>query len=122
MNKMDEEYKVSYYAIIPANVRYDKELTELSKLMYGEITCLCNKEGYCFASNNYFAKLYKCSTRTIQNAIAKLQEKGYVDVVIENGYQRKVFISSARGYEKFFVGGYENNFTGGMKKFSYIII
>ena len=34
--------KPSYYAIIPANVRYDKRLTDKAKLLYGEITCLTN--------------------------------------------------------------------------------
>lgn len=28
----------SYYAIIPANVRYDKRLKPNTKLLYGEIT------------------------------------------------------------------------------------
>ena len=67
-----EEDKPNYFAVIPANVRYDDELTEKAKLLYGETTCLSNKEGYCFALNNYFAKLYKCSTRAIQNSISKL--------------------------------------------------
>ena len=80
---MEEEIKPNYFAVIPANVRYDDELTEKAKLLYGEITCLSNKEGYCFALNNYFAKLYKCSTRAIQNSISKLEQKGYIKVVIE---------------------------------------
>ena len=40
-----EEIKPNYFAVIPANVRYDNELTEKAKLLYGEITCLSNKEG-----------------------------------------------------------------------------
>lgn len=116
MKKMNEENKVSYYAIIPANVRYDSELTEKAKLLYGEITCLSNKEGYCFATNNYFAKLYNCTTRAIQNAISKLQERGYIKVVIEDSYQRKIFIASSIGYEKNFIGGYEENFVGRYEK------
>lgn len=113
---MNEENKVSYFAIIPANVRYDSELTDKAKLLYGEITCLSNKEGYCFASNSYFAKLYNCSTRAIQDTISKLQKRGYINVVIEEKYKRKIFISQAWGYERNFVGGYENNFIGGYEK------
>lgn len=116
MKKMNEENKVSYYAIIPANVRYDPELTEKAKLLYGEITCLSNKEGYCFATNNYFANLYNCTTRAIQNAISKLQERGYINVVIEDNYQRKIFMASPMGYEKNFIGGYEKKFAGGYEK------
>ena len=50
-----ENERPNYYAIIPADVRYDKRLKPIERLLYGEITCLSNKEGYCFASSNYFA-------------------------------------------------------------------
>ena len=48
----------NYYAIIPSNVRYS-DLKPNAKLLYGEITALSNKHGFCFASNKYFANLYK---------------------------------------------------------------
>lgn len=108
---MKEESNVSYFAVIPANVRYDEELTDKAKLLYGEITSLSNKEGYCFASNGYFARLYKCTNRAIQNSISKLEEKGYIYVVIEENYKRKIYISANGGYEKNFIGGYEKIFT-----------
>ena len=38
-----------YYAVIPANVRYDKRLKPNAKLLFGEITCLTNKKGFCWA-------------------------------------------------------------------------
>ena len=55
---LNDENKPNYYAIIPANVRYDSNLKAIEKLMYGEITALTYKEGYCFAKNGYFAELF----------------------------------------------------------------
>ena len=69
---------VSYYAVIPANVRYDKDLNPNAKLLYGEITALCNKQGYCWATNKYFSELYKVSERSISIWINQLIEKRYI--------------------------------------------
>lgn len=72
------EGKKSYYAIIPANIRYDESLPPNAKLLYGEITALCNAEGYCWASNKYFAELYDVSPITISRWINILVSKGYI--------------------------------------------
>lgn len=72
------EEKKSYYAIIPANIRYDESLPPNAKLLYGEITALCNAEGYCWASNKYFADLYEVSQFTISRWINALANRGYI--------------------------------------------
>lgn len=68
----------SYYAIIPANVRYDNSLKANEKLMYGEITCLSKSSGKCFASNEYFANLYGTKKETVSRWISNLSKKGYI--------------------------------------------
>ena len=73
----------SYYSILTANVRYDRELKANEKLLFSEITALANKRGYCTATNNYFANLYDKSKTTISNWINHLKEKGYLRVYFE---------------------------------------
>ena len=79
---MTEQTNRNYYAIIPANVRYDKTLTANAKLLYGEITALANDKGYCWASNGYFAELYEVSKETISRWISILEKNGYVNTQI----------------------------------------
>lgn len=76
-----EKESPSYYAIIPASVRY-ADIPANAKLLYGEITALCNKEGYCWANNKYFAKLYNVSEFTVSRWISKLAKKKLLNVDI----------------------------------------
>lgn len=79
---MNEQNKPSYYAIIPSVVRYCEELKFAERLLYGEITALTGKEGYCFATNKYFADLYKVIPGTISRWISHLESLGFVNVKI----------------------------------------
>ncbi len=69
----------SYYAIIPANVRYDQRLKPNTKLLYGEITALCNERGFCWAGNEYFADLYGVNKETISRWVSDLIKFGYLN-------------------------------------------
>lgn len=75
---MEEAIVRSYYAVIPADVRYDARLQSGAKLLYGEISSLCNEKGYCWAGNDYFASLYQTSERTIIRWINSLADLGYI--------------------------------------------
>ncbi|WP_136344642.1 helix-turn-helix domain-containing protein [Ligilactobacillus animalis] len=69
----------SYYSILTADVRYDRRLGKPNaRELYSEITALSNKDGYCHASNGYFAKLYDLDNGTISRWISLLEECGYL--------------------------------------------
>ena len=70
--------KPSYYAILPANVRYAETLTPNAKLLYAEITALAQKDGTCWASNKYFAKLYNVTPETVSRWVSVLVVNGFV--------------------------------------------
>lgn len=72
--------KPNYYAVLIADVRYNKDLTPNAKLLYAEITALCNMNGKCFASNKYFSELYGKSKTSISKWISQLVAFGYVSV------------------------------------------
>jgi hypothetical protein len=70
----------NYYATLSAEVRYDNRLRPNVKLMYAEITALCNMNRECFASNRYFSELYDKSKGSISGWISELVKYGYVSV------------------------------------------
>jgi hypothetical protein len=78
----------SYYSITPAPVRYDEKLLPMARLLYGEITALSNKLGYCWATNPHFARLYKVHRDTISEWISSLVNRGYLEIEIVGGVRR----------------------------------
>jgi DNA-binding transcriptional regulator YhcF (GntR family) len=81
--------KPNYYAIIPSNVRYSN-LKPNAKLLYGEITALSGKLGYCFASNSYFADLYGVSKNTVSRWISDLKKLGFITIEIERNANKEI--------------------------------
>ena len=99
--------KPAYYAIIPAHIRYDDSLKAQAKLLYGELTALCNKEGYCWASNKYFSELYQVNPKTVSSWVNELKKAGHIKTQVnrEDGNSRKIFITNP---EKVVGGCHEN--------------
>jgi len=88
-----------YYGILPANVRYDKNLKPMEKIMYSELTALSSKNGYCNATNSYFAELYEVSKNTVSLWIGDLEKAGYIktkliyEVGTKNIKERRIYIA-----------------------------
>jgi hypothetical protein len=107
------KHKPSYYAIISAEVRYDKNLSANAKLLYGEITCLTNENGFCFANNKYFAELYEKSKVTISKWISELVVNGYVST----SYTYKEGSKEIdKRYISILKGGIKEKLKGGIKE------
>ncbi len=96
----DNVLRPNYYGIVTADVRYDEDLVPAAKLLYSELTCLSFKEGYTYASNNYFAALYKVSASTVSRWIKSLADKGYITIeyVYKNNEctERHIYIANVR--------------------------
>lgn len=91
---MTHQPKPGYYGIVPAHVRY-ADIEPNAKLLYSEITALCNIEGYCWASNEYFADLYEVGTRVVQKWLKSLKGIGAIKIDnpsnLEQDRQRKIW-------------------------------
>lgn len=88
-----EAVKPAFWAVLPAAVRYDEELPPNAKLLYAEISSLTDRRGYCYASNEYFTRVFSLSERTIQNLLNALKRSGYIRILDGSGGsgRRKIF-------------------------------
>lgn len=60
----------------------DKEIqSELSLLLI--ISSLCAEKGYCYANNDFFAKIFDTNATLISRKIKKLEDKGYLSIEYE---------------------------------------
>ncbi len=86
----------SYFAIIPASVRYCKKLDFGARLLFAEISCLTNYLGYCWASNDHFVDCFDVDERTIRRWLDSLKEEGFIFVDLEkSGFitKRRIWLS-----------------------------
>lgn len=97
----------NYYATLPATVRYSEKISAAAKLLYAEISALCNKEGYCWATNKYFADIYKLDARSVSRLIAELKENNFIRYTIDRGEQRRITILELKAIEN--QGGMDKN-------------
>lgn len=81
----------NYYAVIPAEVRYS-DVSSSAKLLYAEITALANKTGTCWASNKYFADLYKVSINSVSRWVTELESAGFVSTKVNKAYGNRRYI------------------------------
>lgn len=115
----NHEVLPNYYAVIPASVRYSPSLSSSEKLLYGEITALCGKEGHCWASNKYFARLYDCIPETVSTWVRHLHEQDFIEIEFRMEHIEIEGKSTPRTRRYMWItdkGGLMKNHKGGLMK------
>ena len=72
----------SYWAVVPAPVRYDTAIPANAKLLYAELSSLANKEGFCFPGNAYLAECFSLTDTSIRRLLKALSDRGYIRVKV----------------------------------------
>jgi len=91
---MTEHNHQSFFYVIPAKLIEDSP-SPYSGYLYGLITSLCSKEGYCWATNEFFAEKLNLKPRSIRTYLKYLKETGWIiiDPQKELGNKRKIYIN-----------------------------
>lgn len=120
------EIRRSYWAQLPSEVRYSEELSSTAKLLYAELSALIGEDGYCWATNNYFAGVLGVSERTISRMITQMESAGFIRcemAATDNGSERRIyagaFFPGKRGIDKNGLhppGGSRQNCRGGSRQ------
>lgn len=90
----NEKIKPSFWAVLPANVRYSDKIGSTAKLIYAEITALSNINGYCWAPNDYFSELFKISIEQVSRLISDLCREGFLKRYVDKDNNRKLYPQS----------------------------
>lgn len=69
--------------MIPATVLDDEELPANAKILYGVLSSLMRREGYCWATNAQLAAAMHCSEDVIMRWISALSKGGHIRVQTE---------------------------------------
>jgi len=85
----------SFYSIMPATVRYATDINAKQQVIYTEITCLCNVNGYCTAKNKYFSERFNVTKITISRWISNLEKQNYIRIEIDKtkGNERRIYLT-----------------------------
>lgn len=89
----DKGHQAGWTGYMDADVRYDTRLSSMAKVLMVEISALTNKEGYAWATNQYFADTFNISKSQVSRIIRQLAECGYINVYLNPGGCRYITIT-----------------------------
>ena len=72
--------KPSFYAVIPATVRYCKKIEPMAKLLYAELTTLKSSNGNFDFDSKYLEELFEVDEASIQKWLDSLENEGFIEI------------------------------------------
>ena len=79
---MGEDFR-AFWSVIPATVLDDMSIPANAKILYGVLSSLMRREGYCWPSNAQLAEAMHCSEDVVKRWGSALAEAGHIRVHIE---------------------------------------
>lgn len=80
--------KIGHFAVLPAQVRYDRALTDKAILLFAEIVAATDAYGVCEEDNTHFATALQIDNRTVVRCLQQLMSAGHIQKFKE-GTKRK---------------------------------
>jgi hypothetical protein len=78
--KLRELFEPHFFVIIPIDVLERKDLIPNGKLLYGEISALTRRRGYCNATNRHLSERLSVDERTIRRLLVELVRKNLISI------------------------------------------
>ncbi len=89
-----DKEKLSGYFHCDMTVRKDPNLTDIAKLIFGDLAYFYFlREGKCTAVNKFFADKYDKSDGTISKAVSDLVKAGYIIRYLDEYRNRTIFVN-----------------------------
>jgi len=72
----------NYWVIIPPAIAGSDLISARAKYLFGRIYALSQKDGYCYASNDYLSVGTGLEVRTLQRVLLELKKAGFIDIEV----------------------------------------
>lgn len=75
----------AFYAMVPATVRYDRELSPNAILLYMEISAAMDRDGVARQKSKYYMEIFRTSRELVMKWLKELKDKGHIQTFTEDG-------------------------------------
>lgn len=95
-NYTEETLDLSFDCVLPSAIFFNENLEPACIKAYAIIRNLTRMHGYCFATNEYLAKLLKAGESSVRRWLSSLENEGFLHIETEqNGiqWQRRIYLA-----------------------------